>query len=332
MSERYRVGIIGCGRVAAGHADAYTAIDSTELVAAAEPDPEHRLKFDEAYSVAGFYENYREMLASEELDIISICTWPPLHCEMTVAAAESGAKAILCEKPMALNLGEADTMLEACEAAGTKLVIGHQHRFDSQTVHALELIKGRAIGELQSIFGYCSSSDLLTNGTHVVDLIRYFADDSSIRWVMGQIDRPSDKVDFGHNVEHNAIGHWQFENGLHALLAQGELAPSGYAFQLCGTAGIISVNAPQGRRLQVITKNGELDVSLEDINPNHAEVEELISWLEGGPPHRSRGENGRATMEVLMSIMESSRLHRAIYLPLETEESPLELMIEAEQI
>ncbi len=332
MSRHYRVGIIGCGRIAAAHAHAYAAIESTELVVAAEPDPERRLKFDETYGVTGFYENYREMLADEELDIISICTWPPLHSEMTVAAAESGVKAILCEKPMALNLGEADKMLEACEETGTKLVIGHQHRFDPQTVNVLELIKGNAIGELQSIFGYCNSKDLLTNGTHVVDLIRYFVGDSSVRWVMGQIDRPSDKVDFGHRVEHNAIGHWHFENGTHAMLAQGELAPSGYAFQLCGTAGIISVNAPQGRPLQVITKNGELDVLLEEVNPKHAEVEELIAWLEGGAPHRSRGESGRGTMEVLMAIIESSRLHRAIYLPLETAESPLELMIEAEQI
>lgn len=331
MSEHYRVGIIGCGRIATRHANAYTAIESTKLVASAESDPERRLKFDESYGIIGLYENYRDMLVNEELDIISICTWPPLHCEMTIAAAESSVQAILCEKPMALNLGEVDRMLQACEATGTKLVIGHQHRFDSQAVNALELLKGNAIGELQSIFGHCSS-DLLTNGTHVVDLIRYFVDDSPIGWVMGQIDRPSDKVNFGHHVEHNAIGHWQFENGVYAMLAQGELAPSGYAFQLCGTAGIISVNAPEGRPLQVITKNGELDVSLEDINPKQAELEALIAWMEGGPPHRSRGENGRATMEVLMAIMESSRLHRAIYLPLETEASPLELMIESEQI
>lgn len=331
MSEHYRVGIIGCGRIATRHANAYTAIESTKLVASAESDPERRLKFDESYGIIGLYENYRDMLVNEELDIISICTWPPLHCEMTIAAAESSVQAILCEKPMALNLGEADRMLQACEATGTKLVIGHQHRFDSQAVNALELLKGNAIGELQSIFGHCSS-DLLTNGTHVVDLIRYFVDDSPIGWVMGQIDRPSDKVNFGHHVEHNAIGHWQFENGVYAMLAQGALAPSGYAFQLCGTAGIISVNAPEGRPLQVITKNGELDVSLEDINPKQAEIEALIAWMEGGTPHRSRGENGRATMEVLMAIMESSRLHRAIYLPLETEASPLELMIESEQI
>lgn len=331
MSKHYRAGIIGCGRVATRHASAYTAIESTELVAAAESDPEHRLTFDETYSIASLYENYREMLANEELDIISICTWPPLHCEMTVAAAASGVRAILCEKPMALNLGEADRMLEACEETGTKLAIGHQHRFDAQAINAIELLRGNAIGELHSIFGHCSS-DLLTNGTHVVDLIRYFADDSPIGWVMGQIDRPSDKVNFGHRVEHNAIGHWKFENGVYAILAQGELAPSGYAFQLCGTAGLISVNAPGDRQLQVITKNGELDISLETVNPKQAEIEELVAWLDGGPMHRAHGESGRTTLEVLMAIMESSRLHRTIYLPLETEESPLELMIESEQI
>ena len=331
MSENYRVGIIGCGRIAGRHANAYTTIDSTELVAAAEPDPERRLKFDETHGIVSLYENYREMLANEELDIISICTWHPLHREMTVAAAESGVQAILCEKPMARNMGEADKMLKACEEAGTKLVIGHQHRFDPQAVNAKELVEGNAIGELRSIFGHCGS-DLLNNGTHVVDLIRYLVGDSPIRWVMGQVDRPSDKVNFGLRVEHNAIGQWRFENGVYAILAQGELAPSDYAFQLCGTAGIISINAPEGRPLQVITKNGELDVSLEKLNPKQAEVEELIGWIEGGPPHRSRGESGRATLEVLMAIMESSRLHRAIYLPLETEESPLELMIESEQI
>ena len=332
MSERYRVGIIGCGRIATAHANAYQAIEVTEVTAAADPDPERRSKFDDTYQIVSFYENYREMLEGETLDIVSVCTWPPLHCEMVVAAAESGVKAILCEKPMALNLGEADQMLEACKKAGTKLVIGHQHRFDPQSVSAVDLLKGDMIGDLQWIFGYCDSKDLLSNGTHVVDLVRYFANDSQIKWVIGQTDRPTDRMDFGHHVEHNAVGHWQFENGVYSMIAQGELAPSGYAFQLCGTAGLISVNAPEGYKLQVITKNGELDIPLEEMSSHRAEIEEMIRWMEGGPPHRSHGESGRATMEILMAIMESSRLRRTVHLPLETRESPLEQMIKAGQI
>ena len=332
MSKRYEVAIIGCGGIAQVHAQAYHAIDSTRIIAAAEPNPDRRATFGEKYNIVSFYDNYREMLERESLDIVSICTWPPLHCEMVVAAAESGVKAILCEKPMALNLKEADQMLDACEKSGAKLVIGHQHRFDPQVTQAVELIAGNAIGELQWIFGYCNSRDLLSNGTHVVDLIRYFTNDLPIKWVIGQIDRPTDKVDFGHRVEHNAIGHWQFENGMRGFIEQGEIAPPGYAFQLCGTAGLISINAPPGYKLQIITKNGELDIDLEEHNSHQAAIEELIAWIEGGNPHRSHGQSARATMEVLMAIMESSRLHKTIELPLETSDSPLELMIQAGQI
>jgi len=328
----YRVGIIGCGGISAAHANGYKAIANTHIVTAAEPNAERRAKFGENYGVSRLYEDYPQMLANEQLDIVSMCTWPGAHCDMTVAAAEHGVKGILCEKPMAFNLGQADKMIEACEKSGAKLVIGHQHRFDPQSVKAKELIKEGAIGEVLWIFGHCSS-DLLSNGTHVVDLIKFFADDSPVTWVMGQIERHTSGLGrFGHVAEDMAIGHFQFENGIRAFIEQGELAPSGYAFHLHGTEGMIGVNAPEGKRLYVVTKDGELDVPLEGGGSHQREIEELLAWLEGGPEHRANAKRGRETMEVLMAIMESSRLRGAVRLPLETKESPLKLMIQAGQI
>lgn len=78
MSKRYRVGIVGCGRIDTVHANVYQTIDATQIVVAMDPDPERRLRFDEVYHVVNLYENYREMLANEALDIVSICTWPRL--------------------------------------------------------------------------------------------------------------------------------------------------------------------------------------------------------------------------------------------------------------
>lgn len=332
MAQEYKVGIIGCGRISAAHANGYQTLAQTRIVAAAEPDDERRAKFGETYGVSKLYEDYPQMLDNEELDIVSICTWPKLHCEMTVAAAEHGIRGILCEKPMAFNLEQADKMIEACEKSGAKLAIGHQHRFDPQAVKAKELIKEGAIGEVLWIFGHCTS-DLLSNGTHVVDLIKFFADDSPVVWVMGQIDRhTTDLVRFGHVAEDMAIGHFQFENGIRGFIEQGELAPSGYAFHLHGSEGMIGVNAPQGKRLYVLTKDGEREFSLESIHSHQAEIEELLAWLEGGPAHRSNAKHGRETMEVLMAIMESSRLRKAVRLPMKTKESPLELIIQAGQI
>ena len=64
------------------------------------------------------------MLDIENPDIVSVCTWHPLHAEMTIAAAARQPKAILCEKPMATNLGEAEAMMIACQRNQVKLAIG----------------------------------------------------------------------------------------------------------------------------------------------------------------------------------------------------------------
>jgi predicted dehydrogenase len=325
----YKVGVIGCGGISAAHSNGYKAIASTKIVAAAEVDQERLKKYGETYGVSKLYRDYHEMLAKEKLDIVSICTWPGLHCEMTVAAAEAGVKAILCEKPMALNLGEADKMIAACEKSGTFLAIGHQHRFDAQSVKALELIKAGAIGELQWIFGHCSS-DLLSNGTHVVDLIKFFVEDSPVKWVMGQIDSTKKQRRYGHHVEDMAVGHFQFENGVRAFIEEGDLASQTYAFHIYGTDGMITVNAPQNQRLRLINKSGEQPVSLTNVNSYQAEIEELLAWLEGKKEHRSAARRGREALEVLMAIMESSRLRKVINLPLKNRESPLYLMIQDE--
>ncbi|MFQ6041791.1 MAG: Gfo/Idh/MocA family protein [Candidatus Poribacteria bacterium] len=94
MSKEYGVGVIGCGRIARAHANGYKAAEMP-IIAAADISQEQLNKFAAEYNVEKLYTDYTQMLAEEELDIVSICTWPPLHREMVVAAAEAGAKGIL---------------------------------------------------------------------------------------------------------------------------------------------------------------------------------------------------------------------------------------------
>lgn len=323
----YRVAILGCGNIASAHASAYQHRDGVSLVAGAEVDPERGRAFAQRFGIPRLYADYRELLETERPEIVSICTWPPLHAEMTIASAEAGALAVLCEKPMAVSLGECRAMLRACEKAGTKLVIGHNHRWDPNAHKAKELVAQGVLGELWALYGYCGDRDLLSNGTHVVDQIRFLMDDAPIATVIAQIDRPTPKQDFGHEVEHGAILHLYFENGVRALVEQGTMAPKPYAFHLIGTEGIISLNAYPGKAIQVLTKSGELSVTLPPGNPKRAEVDALFRWLEEGIPHPARGESALQTHEVLMAAYESSRLHRAISLPFEGEEYPLTRMI-----
>ena len=111
-------------------------------------------EFDQDF---GGYEDYRPkhytdasaMLDTEGLDVVSVCVWHRGHARWTIAAADRRPKAILCEKPMAEDLGRAEEMLVACQRNGVKLVIGHQRRFLPSYGEVRELIGQGAVGEVQ---------------------------------------------------------------------------------------------------------------------------------------------------------------------------------------
>ena len=106
---------------------------------------------------------------------------------MVEAACAAGAKGIVCEKPMAVDLAGCDRMLAAAERSGAVLVVGHQRRLQAKFVRARALIEEGAIGEPELLCGI-AGGDLLTDGTHTVDALRFFAGDAEVAWVMGSVD------------------------------------------------------------------------------------------------------------------------------------------------
>ena len=148
MAEKYRVGIIGCGGIANYHMQGWNGVDQVEAVALADPVAAAREEFGERHGIAQRYEDVRQMLDEEALDIVSICTWHKLHAPMTIAACARKPKAVLCEKPMATSLGDCDDMLIAARRNRVKLAIAHQRRFNPAWTLAKELVAEGAIGEV----------------------------------------------------------------------------------------------------------------------------------------------------------------------------------------
>src|SRR5215211_6817864 len=103
------------------HARGYAASPDATIVALADLSEENARALQAEHGGEQIYQDYHEMLARANLDIVSICTWPHLHTEMVIAAAEAGVKAIHCEKPMAPTFGEARRMVDACQARGAQL-------------------------------------------------------------------------------------------------------------------------------------------------------------------------------------------------------------------
>jgi predicted dehydrogenase len=133
---------------------AYHRLDGVEVTAGADVNPQAVQGFCAQYQIPQAYTDWRELLRSEQPEVLSVCTWEDSHAEIVTAAARGGVRAILCEKPMAMNLAEADAMLAACEEAGTVLAIGHMRRYNPHYMEARRLIEEGAIGEVDRMWAY----------------------------------------------------------------------------------------------------------------------------------------------------------------------------------
>lgn len=144
--------MIGCGGISGSHAQAIQAHpQAAVLVACAD------LALDKAQSLAqrsggaAAYDDYRAMIAREEPELVIIATWPNLHEEQVIAAADLGVPMILCEKSLAMSAAAAKRMAEAARRAGAVLVEGFMGRHHPRTLELERLVRDGRIGALRKI-------------------------------------------------------------------------------------------------------------------------------------------------------------------------------------
>jgi UDP-N-acetyl-2-amino-2-deoxyglucuronate dehydrogenase len=323
MGSRYRAAIIGCGGISSRHARGFQALPGCELVAGADVRPENAMKQAAAFGIPRTYTDYRELLAKEHPDLVAICTWPGTHAEITVAAAEAGARGIICEKPACLSLAEADAMSDACERTGCRLAIAHHHRFDRQNTTARRLIAEGAIG-VPTLLRGGPDGGLLNNGTHFIDTSRYLLADPAALWVMGQVERRTDRYERGHPIEDRCFGLIGLEGGARLLVESDMPRDWTGGHFVYGTGGALRFGEHTLEHLNDQSP-GWQTIELDDDTDQHRE---LLAWVEGGPESRQSARIARPTMEIMMAIYESARTRRLVTLPLPAGRSPLHTMIE----
>jgi predicted dehydrogenase len=145
-----RLGLMGCGTVADyGHIPTIQATDGLELVALFDPNPARLEAMQTKFEVPAGFTDPEAFLAGG-LDAVTITSPAPYHLENVLAAVRCGLP-VLCEKPLAMNEAEAETMIAAAEAAGVPLYVGFDYRFSpvSQTIG--RLMAERAMGEPRAL-------------------------------------------------------------------------------------------------------------------------------------------------------------------------------------
>lgn len=130
------------------HFPEYESHQETEIIAVCDIVPDRANAAAQRYG-AQAYTDYIELLKNEEIEAISVCTPNYLHARITVAALEAG-KHVLCEKPMATSLTDAEKMNEAAAKSGKILMIGHNQRFVPSHQKAKQLIESGEVGKVYS--------------------------------------------------------------------------------------------------------------------------------------------------------------------------------------
>lgn len=333
----FRVGIIGCGRPwksegATGfgmshfHAKGYADSPHAEIVALSDLVLAHAEAFQERHGGDALYEDYRAMLANEDLDMVSVCTWPHLHAEMVIAAAEAGVKAIHCEKPMAPTWAEARRMARVCDERGVQLTFNHQRRFGPEFRQARELLRAGVIGDLVRLEGSCGN--LFDWGTHWFDMFFFYNEEQSADWVLGQVEPSGGKAVFGIQVEGQAISQVHFNNGVMGILTTSMEEGWPLATRIVGTDGMIEA-ALRTDPLRVWAKgSGQWEtVALDGENSLEATVasgvmDAVAALKQGRKPELSSRKVIKAT-ELIFATYESARRGGRIDLPLDAEDAQI---------
>lgn len=341
----YRYAIIGTGRphgtegstgfgMAHTHYPAFQATGKVDLVAIADIREDPARYFLEKYqSDAKFYTDYHAMLQEEKPDIVSICTWPHLHAEMCIAAAEAGVPVIHCEKPMATTWGDCKRMKAAAEAHGAKLSFGHQRRHIKLFQAVRQAVRDGKIGDLIQI--EAQVGDMFDWGTHWLDMMFLYNNDVPAEWAIGQIDSRTERSAFGAFMENQAVCHFKWTNGVRGILIVGYEASIGCTHRLIGTAGVLEVLSERKYRL---CGNGhaewqEVEVPQGELNEHKLTAFDVIRQLEE-PGHVSLLSVNYAiqSTEVIFATYESSRWRGRIDFPLQAEDSALLAMVAAGEI
>ncbi len=329
-----KIGVIGCGSIATHrHIPEYQENSHAEITAYCDINKERSDELAEEFGGSS-YSDYHELLADPAVEAVSICTPNYLHAEMTIAALNAG-KHVLCEKPMATSLEDADQMIRAAEKSGTKLMIGHNQRVNEAHLAAKQAIADGLLGKIYSFkttFGHSGPEGWSVDGpdswffdkkrafigamgdlgVHKADLMRYLLGEEFKE--VGAMIETSAKA--GATVDDNAVLILKSESGIIGTLSaswayNGEEDNSTVIY---GQNGVLKLNSDPAYSYIFISADGEIDkqklgemqTNEEGGQVNSHTIDAFIQSIVEDTTPVCDGAEGRASLNVIMKAIESA--------------------------
>ena len=283
-----KIGIIGCGGIGnSKHLPALKTVPNVEVVAFCDIVLERAQKSAEKFGTpdAKVYEDYKELLKDESIDIVHVCTPNRSHSFISIDALEAG-KHVMCEKPMAKTYKEALAMCEAAERTGKKLTIGYQNRQTEENLYVKACAENGEFGEIY--YGKAlairrravptwgvflneyeqGGGPLIDIGTHALDMTLWVMDNYEPEMVVGKTHK---------KLEHPEAGNIWGDNGVSTTpleeAACGMIVMKNGATILLETSWALNIADPReatctlcGSKAGLDFKDGKLRINKVEMN------------------------------------------------------------------
>jgi len=357
---RVKVGIIGSQFQATCHAEALVHVpDEAEVVAIASPTPGHAQKLAKKFGIQRVFTDYREMLAEDDIEMVTITAPNYLHAQMTVDIANAG-KHVVCEKPLCMTLEEADMMIETCRQKGVLLMYAEELFFTPKYVKAKEMASQGAFGKIYMVkqsekhFGphadwfwdveQSGGGAFMDLGCHGIAFCYWFLDRPKIKNVYCQMGTyvHSDKT----KGEDNCVCIIEFENGAVGVIENSWAKRGGMddRIEVYGEGGVSYANLLMGNALPTFSEEGygyAVEKAPTTKGWTYPVFEELWNYgfpqemrhfarcVRGKEQPQATGEDGRAVQQVLYAGYHSAGSGGRVDMPFSPEgvKRPIDLWL-----
>lgn len=336
--DRFRIGVIGCGRISSTYADVFSRLrDLVEVRFAVDRVPERARAFSQHFDGCGWSDQVSDLLAAD-LDAVHVLTPHFLHADHACACLEAGFH-VLTEKPIATTLADAERMIQAALKAQRQLSVIFQNRYIEGVRHAKALIEAGAFGRLTGAWSSLTwhrppsyyacdwkgsweregGGVVIDQAIHSLDLVRWLMN-SPVSSVQAHIDR---RVLTSIEVEDVADAAIRFENGaIYSFFATNYYTRNRpILIEVSGEKGSMLLEGEtvtiqlEGRAPYVVQPSGDAELQGESYwgNNHLTQVKSLYEALRRGEAPQVQPNDAKDTLRLVLSIYEASRASGTLY-------------------
>lgn len=349
MSKKVGVGLIGSQFISTIHAEAFKSVSEGELLAVMSPTAGHAKAFADKHYIPNHFTDLDQMLSMKEIDMVVIGAPNYLHCEITQKAAKAG-KHIVVEKPLCMNLKEADIMIDACKKANVKLMYAEELCFTPKYVRLKALLDEGALGK-PVIFKQSEKHDgphadhfwdvtrsgggvTMDMGCHAFQFFRWLNGNNPVKSVYAQMNTSvhTDKT----KGDDNAIIIIEFKNGVVGLAEESwtKLGGMDDRAEIHGSEGVAYADVLQGNSIQTYSTKGvgyAVEKAGNTVGWSYTMYEEVwnygfpqefihfVDCVKNDKPPMVTGEDGKAVLEIIYAAYASAGSGTKISLPFKTD-------------